>query len=198
MSIICTTCPSGALPAALDVCDLTTNKNTGEFLVFMRCDYQFSDITDPVDWAAAIFAGDVVVSPPGFFSKALPAQTSTDVACNVTVQTQQGQEIVYRTGLVLSDLSDQAFWKTLRDNPQHYRVMGLLCDGQFMLEESYLSVITVANVSPGFVFSWIVPPDYVVAEGNDQLIQWNATLLLRTPGIICRRFLPGIPDVLKA
>lgn len=197
MSFLCTTCPTGDVPAGLDSCVLTAQKNTGEFFVIVRCDHQFLDITDPAEWTAMLGSGNAVATPVGFWSKALPAQTSIDAACNVTVQVQEGQEIVFRSGLVASDLSDQTFYKDLRANPQFYRIIPILCDGTFVIEDSYVGADTVVGQSPGFEFSWIVPPDYTVEEGNATIINWNFTARLAHPGILCRRLLPAIYTLLK-
>lgn len=197
MSLLCETCLSGTLPAGLDKCVLTAQKNTGEFFVFLRCNYQFTDITDDVEWTNALANGDVVTTPVGFWSKALPAQTAIDVACNVTIQVQEGQELVFRSGLFDPAFTDQGFYKALRANPQFYKIMPVLCNGDFVVTDAYTTAITAAGESPGFDFSWIVRPDYTVEEGNSTIMNWNFTARLATDGILCRRSLPGIYTLLK-
>ena len=92
MALLCTgACVGIDLPAQLDNCDLSPVKTSGECFVFLKCDYQFTDITDPAEWALAINSGDVVVTPYGFWGKPIPSQTSFDIACGRKFQTQEGQ-----------------------------------------------------------------------------------------------------------
>jgi hypothetical protein len=199
MSLLCTTtsCATTNLPAQLDPCDLTPVQTSGLGFIFIKCDYQFTDITDvAVEWPAAIISGDVVVAPSGFWGSPLPAQTSFDISCGVKFQTQEGKIIEY-TGSEINatDLSDQDFWKTLRANYKSYRVLPFTCDNQILIADNYQSAVTVAGESPGLVFSWTVPPDYVITSGENNLMQWFASMLIPTDGIVCRRYIPGLLDL---
>ena len=200
MSLLCTTtsCATTNLPAQVDPCDLTPVQTSGLGFIFVSCSYQFTDITDvAVEWPAAIASGDVVVSPCGFWGAALPAQTSFDIKCGEKFQTQEGKILEFLGNeIVASDLSDQDFWKTLRANYKSYRVLPFTCDGQFMIADNYVSAVTVAGESPGLNFSWTVPPDYVITSGENNLMQWNMSMLIPTDGIICRRYIPGLLDLL--
>lgn len=197
MSLLCSTnCGTVELPAAIDECDIAPLKTSGLYFIFLKCDYQFIDVTDTVEWAAALVSGDVVASPCGFWGAALPAQTSFDIKCGEKFQTQEGRQFAF-TGSEINqtDLSDQAFYKTIRDNYKNYKVIPVTCDKQFSVTDAYASAITALDQSPGFDFSWIVPPDWVVVEGENNLMTWQFTLQVPANGIICRRYLPGVSAV---
>lgn len=198
MSLLCTTlsCASDALPAQIDPCDLTAVQTSGLAFIFLKCDYQFTDITDIAEWTAAVASSDVVVSPCGFWGAALPAQTSFDISCGKKFQTQEGKILEFLGSEInATDLSDQDFYKTLRANYKSYKVMPFTCDGQFMVADSYVSAVTALGESPGLDFSWTVPPDYVITSGENNLIQWNMSMLIPTDGILCRRYIPGLLDL---
>lgn len=194
MSLLCVgACATDELPPAVDPCTLAPLKTSGLSFIFIECGYQFTDITDTVEWAALIAADDAVAAPPGFWGSPLPAQTNFDISCGKKFQAQEGKQFVYTGSEInITDLSDQTFWKTIRDNNKSYRVLPVTCDGQFSIEDSYASAVTVLGESPGFEFSWIVPPDWVVVEGENNLMTWQTTLQIPAAGIVCRRYLPGV------
>ena len=197
MSLLCSTCTPGALPSNPDICSFTSLQDTGDSFVFLKCDYQFTDITDPVEWTAAIASGDVVIAPHGFWAKAAPSQTSFDVSCSETVTTQQGSEYVYNTNSVeASTLAEQDFWKTIRDGFQNYLVIPVTCAGVFIIDDSYIVLPTVVGASPGQSFYYTQPPDWTLDAGRDQLTGWTMSLVIPKGGIDCRRYLPGVKAVL--
>lgn len=203
-SLLCTTsCVGLPLPNPLNECDLAPQVTTGEFFIFLSCDYQFTDIANPVEWAAAIASGDVTVTPDGFFGKPLPAQTNFDISCARKHQVQEGQQFVFESSLtVQATQEDQIFYKDLRAGASNFKVIPVICnsDGthEFLIQDEYLEDTSVPGESPGFDFSWIVPPDYIITSGLNNLFSWNFTLQIPVPGIVCRRDLPGVYAALKA
>ena len=201
-SLICTnTCAVAVLPSILDQCDLEAIQASGQFFIFMKCDWVPTDITDPAEWAAAVISGDVVITPCGFFGKPLPSQTNHDVTCGRKYQVQEGQQYVFLSNLVERiTLEEQEFYKILRANARKYHVIPVLCDelgAQFILDAEYIENITVPGRTPGRPFTWIVPPDWVVESGENNLFNWNFTLQIPNPGIDCRRRLAGVSNALK-
>jgi hypothetical protein len=197
MSLLCNNnCASPTLPTALDPCDLSPVQTSGLFFIFIACDYQFTDITDLLEWQAAITAGNIVGSPCGFWGSALPAQTNFDISCGKKFQVQEGRQFAF-TGSEINatDLSDQNFYKSIRDNYKRLKVIPVTCDGQFLVTDAYVSAITSLEMSPGFDFTWIVPPDYEIVSGENNLMTWQFTLQIATNDIICRRYLTGVKEL---
>lgn len=201
INLLCadTACTTAALPAGINRCVMDAVTTSGECFIFMKCDYQFSDVTDVAEWELAQTNGDVVISPAGFWGKAVPTETSFDITCSEKFQTQEGDQFVFESYLLkLDDLADQTFYKELRANYAAYKVIPVTCDGQFLVTDDYLTATTVAEESPGFDFSWVVSPNYEIVSGPNNPFKWTFTMQIGTPDIICRRYLPGVKEALTA
>lgn len=196
MSLLCANnCTSIGIPAAIDPCTLNAVETSGLFFFLVKCDYQFTDITDVAEWEAAFISLDVTPTPCGFWGSALPAQTNFDISCGRKFQSQEGREFPFvGSEINQADLSDQAFYKFMRDNANGFYVIPVTCDGQFLVTDAYASAVTAVDESPGFAFSYTQPPDWVVVEGENNLMTWNYTIFIPTSGIICRRYLPGVKE----
>lgn len=194
MTLLCTgACAGAVLPDQLEICLLSPLTDTGVSFAFIACDYQFTDITDPVEWLAAIGTNDIVIMPKGFWSKALPAQTAFDVSCGEVFNSQLGDDFDYKGYKIDAATStDQAFLKTIRNGYRQYRVIPITCNGFFYLDDAYLTAITVAGQSPGFKFSWITPPNYVINAGNNQLLEYDMALRIAGSDILSRRLLDDV------
>lgn len=199
MSLVCPTAVCGALPlpSPLTAC-LTPKESTGDCFALVKCDVVFTDITDPAEWTTKITGGDVIATPQGFWGSALPAQTSFSIGCGLTHTTQVGKQFVFESFLVdESGLTDQDFYKTLRENIAGYRIIPITCNQEFYLSQPYIDADTAIAQNPGHIFSYIVPPDFEIVSGENNLFKWTFTIEIPTQGILCSRYLPGVYDVLK-
>ena len=197
MALLCTSCTTITDITDIDICDYSSQVDTGDSFVFIKCNFVFTDITDPAEWTAGIASGDIRFAPHGFWSKAAPAQTSFDVSCTETVTTQQGSEYVWGSNSVdAGTLTEQLFFKSLRDNFRGWLVIPVTCAGVFIIDDAFLSAVAVVGESPGQKFYFTQPPDWTVDAGRDQLTGWTFSLIIPKDGIDCRRFLPGVKDAI--
>lgn len=199
MPLLCTPCGTPATPDQLLRCDLEPTQESGLTFAFMTCDYQFTDITDLAEWQAAIAANDIVIAPSGWWGKALPSQTTHNISCGKTFTTQQGVDFAYYSNLVenVSPFSEQDFYMYLRTKYAQYRVIPITCGGRFLIADEYRTAITAAGKTPGMPFSWIVPPDYEIIQGEDNLLAYHFTLRIPSATFQYWRYLKPVFDYIQ-
>ena len=168
-----TICDSGCViplpPPYSNGCGVVIKPGGINRIGFIKCDYDFTDITDQAEWDAAIAAGDAVWSgllvaqkPKGSFSKKRINSCSPE-------QVVGGEKSItfqdYGAGTVhdADGCAEYTFWNTILANPDAYRLVFITCDG-------YLY---------GPVDSFVIEPDEIIEDSNqgtryiDGTIMWN-------------------------
>ena len=148
------------------------------FFILIKCDYQFTDITDTAEWTTAIAADDIHVSPPGALIGNPPSNPVVVIeGCQrevVGVNEYTWGFSTYQTGAVLNNVPlDVAYWCELVGNSVSYRVMFLDCSGILWVDDGWMAAaetaagtppVTVSGANPGFAFSMSAMPTWV--EGD--------------------------------
>ena len=129
-------CDSGcavALPGPYgNACGVVTKPGGINRIGFIVCDYEFVDITDQVEWDAAIAAGDAIWSgllmgskPKGTFNKKKVNSCSPE-------QVTGGEKTIvfqdYNSDHNAGGTDEYVFWNTILENPAAYRLVFITCD----------------------------------------------------------------------
>jgi hypothetical protein len=135
-------CPSACAPSLptnySGGCGIVTRPGGIKKFVMIKCDYEFTDITDLEEWAAAVTSGDVVASglvlaqkPKGSFTKKriTSCEPEAVVGGEKTITFQD-----YNTDTVTeggAGILHYDFWNTIISQTQNYRFGFITCDGYF-------------------------------------------------------------------
>lgn len=204
MSLICnTTCGSPAKPPLKydDGCNDILRKFGANVLIFIACDYEFTDILDVAEWTAAIASNDIHVTPAGIVIPQEPSANSFPIeGCGREITGEVEQLIDFETYQTKADLSDHTYFRSLYDDSRAFRVMWLDCNGIFYVENDWADAVaggapaTVAGGNPGFEFSLSGLPAWVA--GEEQKGKWKFQLKIKTSSIAGAALLPGVAAVL--
>ena len=136
---ICPTTCAPDLPATYSGgCGVVSRPGGIRKFAFIRCDYTFTDITDPLEWEAAISEGDVIGSglvlaqkPKGSFTKKRIASCEPEAVVgaekSITFQDYNTDTITAGGAGVLH----YDFWNTILQQPGNYLFAYYTCD-QFL------------------------------------------------------------------
>lgn len=112
-----------------NACGVTTKPGGIVFIGFIRCDYEFTDITDNCEWETAILNRDAVWSNMLVGEKRKATFVKKETHCGPE-QVMGGEKSIefkdYNTGTITTVYD---FWNTILDNPEAYRLVFLTCDG---------------------------------------------------------------------
>lgn len=133
MAICPSTC-APSLPATYTGgCGIITRPGGIPKVGFVKCDYVFTDISDPLEWQAAIASGDVIASglilgqkPKGSFTKKRLSSCSPEavVGGEKTLTFQD-----YNTDTATPGGNAlYTFWNTIQVDPQSYQMFYYTCD----------------------------------------------------------------------
>jgi hypothetical protein len=132
-----TLCSSGCLTADLigyrDECDeIRVEKGGLGYLLFAKCGVAI-DFTDETEIAAAITAGDLVVTPAGIGSIPLPTTTKAKYKCGPEEVTKRMIEVSFKCYDV--DNADAVeLWNTLITKQNALRVGWITCSGKLVYD----------------------------------------------------------------
>lgn len=173
-----TLCDTGcaiALPNPYsNACRIVTKPGGINRIGFLKCNQDFVDITDNNEWAAAIAAGDAVMSGELLASKPKGTFIKKRVnGCSPEHVTGGEKTIVFQdyndgTYFDADDCAEYDFWNTILANPGAYRVVFVTCDG-------YLY---------GPIDNFAIEVDEIIEDSNtgnrymDGIITWNAIDML--------------------
>lgn len=165
---ICNTACAPALPAAYTAgCKKITRKGGIKFFAFIKCDYEFEDVASRTEWAAAILAGNVVLTgkllaqkPKGSFTKKRTASCEPEsvVGAEKTITFQD-----YNTDTVTAGgngVLAYDFWNTILADPSSYKFGWYTCDNRFY----------------GPVDDFQIEVDEVEEESNNDSIFFDGTI----------------------
>lgn len=207
-SYICSeTCASAPNPTQsyFDCVDVTREYGANHFAL-ISCDYQFTDITDPAEWEAAIGTGEIAVSPPGTLIQNQPTLTTAEIeGCRREIVGNIEYLYDFRTLQAADDLGDFAYWKDLFNNSKAYKIVPLDCNGLFTMEDEYVDQAmggspVITGLSPGFDFSVTVIPHQAEFTETRQA-QWVTQFKIKRGkdnGVLCKAALPAVYAAIAA
>lgn len=209
MAAICPTdCGVQTLISTYFDCNDRTRKYGANHFILLKCDYQFTDISDPSEWTAAIVSGDAAISPPGIVTINAPD-------ANAFVIEGCGRELIgeatytidfqtYQVGPNTNNVPDDiVYWRNLFSRHASYRIMLVDCNEIFYLDNGWMDAaiaaagtppITVSGANPGFEFSITQLPFF--GAGEEQFGVWQTQFTIKKIGMMEGFLLPGVVAVL--
>ena len=184
-----------------DGCTDIFRKFGANHLIFLACDYQFTDMLSTAEWIAAIAAGNIHVSPAGMvLPQEATAPSFVVEGCGREATGEVEQLIDFETYQTKADLSDHAYFQELYANSRSFRLMWVDCNGIFYMEQPWaaeaklIAPATISGSNPGFEFSLTGLPAWVA--GEQQRGKWKFQLKIKTAFIPGAALLPGVVPVL--
>ena len=210
MAAICSVA-CGARPAVPvsfhDNCTDIFRKFGSNHFILIKCDYVFTDVTDPAEWTTAIAADNIHISPAGALVLNEPDNPVVQVeGCGrevVGVNTYTIDFRTYQTGVITDNVpQDVKYWRDLVANVGSYRLLMLDCSEIFTVDDGWMDAVeaagggavALAGQNPGFEFSVSSIPIFV--EGDESLGVWTTQFTVKKTGILEAVQLPGVPAVL--
>jgi hypothetical protein len=162
-------CPSTCAPALPEAisggCGITVRNGGISKIVFVKCDYTFTDIDNRTEWETAVAAGDVVFSglllaqkPKGTFTKKRISSCAPEQLVGkenqITFQDYNSDPLACK---------DIEFWNTIVNASSSYQMGYYTCDGYFygLVEEFSIEVDqviednTTGNIFFDGTISWL-------------------------------------------
>lgn len=194
---LCTSCATITdVPTPYDGCEDVTKKYGANHLILVKCDYQFTDITDDTEWDAAITSGDISCTPEGKVTIPEPSFTSIPITgCGREITGDVEYIIDFETYQTDPDLLDTTYWADVFDNMKNYVIVLKDCNGIYRMQKDWVDAIvgltnTVAGTSPGFEASITKVP--VEVEGDEGLSKWVTQFKIKTTGVLRSTYLPAV------
>jgi hypothetical protein len=156
-------------------CGIVTRPGGISKLIFIKCDYTFTDIESVAEWTTAVGAGDVVFSglilgqkPKGSFTKKRIASCQPEGVVGaekqLTFQDYNTDTITQGGGCLAYD-----FWNTILAEPSSYKFAYYSCDG-------YLY---------GVIDSFQIEIDEVIEDNNTGSTYFDGTILWNSVTMVC-------------
>jgi hypothetical protein len=170
MGVCAAACAVSVPPAYTAGCGVTQRQGGVHRLVFIACDYTFTDITDPAEWAQAITDGDVVISgallgqkPKGTATKKKTSSCAPEAVVgyerSITAQ-DFNADPNYDLGGIAATYRDFAFWNTLMQNSAKYKFGFVTCDQRFY----------------GVFNNFTLEADQVIPESSTDPMYWDVAV----------------------
>lgn len=209
MALLCpTACGTASLVSTYFDCTDKTRKYGGNYFLLIKCDYQFTDITDPTEWQTAVTNGDIAVSPPGSVVVNAPDASSFVIeGCGREIVGEATYTVdftTYQVGDNTNNVPDDiVYWRDLLDGSPNYRLVLLDCNEIFRMDDGWMDAIitaagtppvTISGANPGFEYSVTQIPFF--AAGEEQLGVWTTQFTVKKIGMMEGALLPGIVPVL--
>lgn len=164
----------------------------------IKCDYEFTDITDTAEWTAAVGTSDIGLMPQGITTFNAPSQNTFPVeSCGRELPEEAEIDIDFATYWVDSTLLDFDYWSTIFSGFTGWNLFWIDCNGIWFFTDNWVDAInndpapvTVADESPGFAFSITQTP--IAVEGEGGLWQWQMQFRIKSNTVIKGTFLPGV------
>jgi hypothetical protein len=160
MAICNSTCAPNLPESYSGGCGIVTRPGGIQKLVFIKCDYTFTAITNVTEWEAAVTSGDVVFSglilgqkPKGSFTKK-----------QLTFQDYNTDTITPGGGCLAYD-----FWNTILSEPSSYKFGYYTCDGYFY----------------GVINDFQIEIDEVIEDNNTGSTYFDGTILWNSIEMLC-------------
>ena len=195
MSAICgsSCCATATIapPVPYDTCLETVRKSGIEQFITIACDYEFTDITDNVEWQAAITAGHIQCSPVGNLTVNAPTEVIYDVnRCGKKKVIDSETTIDFTTIFVEEDGADFTYYSNLNDNAGRLKFAWKDCNGFFYFSSDAADAIIAASydfttatglgISAGMDFSMTQTP-YQADQQNTA--EWTMQMSISESGV---------------
>ena len=203
MSVICSATCCGLTsnpPVPYTTCNGNKKKYNYSHIVIGDCSYQFVDITDPAEWAAAKAAGSIQCMK-GKIDINAPTETVIDTDNCGGKLAVDAEYVIDFTNYYISDAEDGAdatFFYELKKGAQNYWIAFLDCDLNFTLSQDYIdaiaaSAVTVTGKTPGFSFSVPQTPHRINESG---IMAWKTQISIEEEDVLRDVKLAGVAEVL--
>lgn len=168
-------CPSicaPALPTSITGgCGITPRSGGISKFAFIKCDYQFTDLSSRAEWEAAVASGDVVFSglllaqkPKGSFTKKRISSCSPEQLVG-----KENQVTFQDYNSDPEDCKDVDFWNTIVQNSSSYQWGYYTCDGYFY----------------GVVDEFSIEVDHVIEDNSTGNIFFDGTISWLDLNMLC-------------
>ena len=205
MSLLCVPCDVPVQPPqSFEDCIIELRKFGASKFALLACNYEFTDITSPAEWEAAIAAGNIAISPSGVLTIGEPEVTNFVITgCGIEAVGELNYPITFTSYSTKLDLSDYDYMIDLFDRSLSLRLIPIDCNSIFNLtpvwssavkNQDSESVTASADQSPGFEFSITSPPSWIEGEGSKG--QWSMSFSVKTNKPLNGVYLPGVVNVL--
>lgn len=193
MGVICAT-PGQAAPQTYYGGTDSIRRFGFNHFILIECDYAFTDILDSAEWASAVLANSIRISPPGALVINAPTQTSFAIeGCGreiVGEATYTFDFTTYQDGAFTAGLPDaMVYWRNVLNNAAGYRLMLLDCVANKMFvddgwpdEVAAGAPATIASNNPGYEFSVSQIPYW--SEGQESLGLWTTQFTVKKSGVL--------------
>lgn len=176
MAICNSTCAPDLPVSYSGGCGIVTRPGGIQKLVFIKCDYTFTDIDSLTEWQTAVTNGDVVLSglilgqkPKGSFTKKRIASCQPEGVVGAEKQlTFQDYNTDTITPGGAGCLAYQ-FWNTILTEPSSYKFGYYTCDGFFY----------------GVINDFQIEIDEVIEDNNTGSTYFDGTILWNSIEMLC-------------
>lgn len=203
MSILCPVCDEGTIsPNYTDLCEVVQRPWGVSRFILIKCGFEFTDITSPAEWEAAITDGDVIISPIGNFAlQEASADISFTDGCGNENRDIATVPFIFETNRTAEDYSDETWYTQLDKFRASYNLAYVNCDAcrLYMPEDQITAIGVDPNiVSPGFRFFLTTIPQFVAGpQGAGRAGLWRVNGSFRTKTVLNSIELPGVCEILN-
>ena len=205
MFICANSCPAGTQPSQYhDPCDAIRRRSGQGGLALIKCDKDWADYTDPVEWAAAVTAEDVIglTAKGAKWGLAAPSVVTEEDGLGTIYEVEREYQISWETINVKRDSTDDVFFKRLFDQADNWTVVPMTADGKCYVQDAFFEdavadvpTNAAAGYKLGYDVSFAVPPHEVYGDSTQTLVKWAFTLSIKRRGPMPGLFLTGIPEL---
>jgi hypothetical protein len=203
MSLLCPICDDGSIPVVYtENCQVVQRPFGANRFGLIKCGYEFTDITDPAEWEAAITALDVIMSPIGNFAlQEIASEIAFTDGCGTEYRDIATAPFIFETNRTAEDYSDEAWYTALDQFGSTYNLFWVNCDAcRIYLPKDQIDLIGVdPNItSPGFRYSLTSIPQFVAGpQGAGRAGLWRVNGNFRTKTVLNSIELPGVCEILN-
>lgn len=188
----------------------TYSRDAGiQHLIYFPCDYQWTNILDPVEWAAMKTAGQVQLSPKSKFTKSVTAGASYETDdCGGVEQENDVWNMAVETYYADPDLADASYHRELVARKDSLHFIWVTCSGDFYVNDEWFVEIldktvnggaaTVSGSTPGFKVGFSEKPTESPSTNNAKKSSWKYTLQWETASDHYPVKLPGVLAAIAA
>jgi hypothetical protein len=190
-----------------DVCVDLFRDSGATRVIYIKKDYQFTDILDLSEWETAFSNGFIGVTPKGMIEIPKPSITNEIIdGSGKTVELNRTYGVSFKTFQVGTNYADFDFWSEITSEAASYAVMILDTHGALYMDSAYAAPIRsavaspfqVLGVSPGLDFSYSEAPANILEGTKKDKVKWEMTLDIVHSGVMTPAVVPGLAAVLQA
>lgn len=174
MAICNSTCAPAVPVSYTGGCGIQSRPGGIKRVWVIKCDYEFADIGDAAEWAAAVAAGDAVGSGLILGQKAKGSFTKKRIAsCQPEGVVGAEKQITFQdynhADTIAGNCKVYDFWNTLLTTPSNYKLAYETCDGYVY----------------GVINDFQLEIDEVIEDNNTGSTYFDGTILWNDVEMIC-------------